>query len=240
MHNLTQRQIDILRTLIEEYIDTAEPVGSSNLEKKHNLGVSPATIRNEMAELVQAGYLKQPHTSAGRIPTSKGLKLYIKDLMKPEEISVAEEVILKEKIWDVRHQIYDLMRVATRALSEQTQTLSLATDGQNIYYAGTGHILSMPEFYDIDVTRNLLMLLDEFDYWDKFFSKIGGEEPIHVILGSDLSEANESPYSFVFANIKFNKGKGYIGVIGPKRLPYRKIVPTVTCCAKMLEEVSVW
>ena len=71
MEELTSRQISLLKTIIEEYMETAEPVGSQKIEKKYGLGVSPATIRNEMAKLTESGYLRQPHASAGRIPTSE-------------------------------------------------------------------------------------------------------------------------------------------------------------------------
>ncbi len=100
MYDLTTRQIDILKNIVREYIDTAEAVGSETLEKKYDLGVSPATIRNEMAEMIKLGYLSKPHSSAGRIPTSKAIKLYINELMKEREMSVADEVATKEKIWD--------------------------------------------------------------------------------------------------------------------------------------------
>src|ERR1700704_3591954 len=102
MYDLTQRQIEILKQIVKEYIDTANPIGSETLEKKYDLGVSPATIRNEMTEMVRKGYLSKPHTSAGRIPTSKALKLYVNELMKEKDMSVAEEVEAKEKVWDVR------------------------------------------------------------------------------------------------------------------------------------------
>src|SRR5438309_11217045 len=100
MHDLTQRQIDILKSLIEEYITTADPVGSETLEKKYSLSASPATIRNEMVRLTELGYLKKPHTSAGRIPTPQGMKFYVTQLMREKELSVAEEVAVKEKVWD--------------------------------------------------------------------------------------------------------------------------------------------
>src|SRR5438477_10249314 len=104
MHDLTQRQISILKSLIEEYIETAEAVGSETLEKKHNLSASPATIRNEMVRLTELGYLKKPHISAGRIPTPKGMKFYVNQLMKEKELTVAEEVAMKEKMWDHRER----------------------------------------------------------------------------------------------------------------------------------------
>src|SRR5690606_13680532 len=99
---LSPRQIQILKIVVEEYIHTAQPVGSEMLDRKYNLGVSPATIRNEMVQLVAMGYLKQPHISAGRVPTPQGLKYYVTQLMKEEDLSVAEEVSVKERMWDAR------------------------------------------------------------------------------------------------------------------------------------------
>ena len=87
--DLTDRQKALLKAIIEEYIEDAEPVGSEVIERKYNLGVSPATIRNEMVVLTKEGYLKQPHTSAGRIPTSMGFRLFIQELMKEKQLPVA-------------------------------------------------------------------------------------------------------------------------------------------------------
>src|SRR5260221_13522235 len=90
--DLSPRQIQILKAIIEEYIATAEPVGSETLDKKHNLGVSPATIRNEMVRLTDMKLLAQPHTSAGRSPTPTAMRYYVEQLMKPRDMSVTEEV----------------------------------------------------------------------------------------------------------------------------------------------------
>ena len=106
---LSARQTQILKALIDEYIETAEPVGSEALDKKYNLGVSPATIRNEMSALTKAGYLKQPHTSAGRIPTAVAMKFYIDQLMEEKQMSLAEEVKAKEEVWDVRDDFDQLL-----------------------------------------------------------------------------------------------------------------------------------
>src|SRR3989338_4061132 len=126
MYDLTTRQIDILKNIIREYIDSAEPVGSETLEKKYDLGVSPATIRNEMAEMTKIGYLSKPHSYAGRIPTSKAIKFYINELMKEKEMSVAEEVEAKEKIWDLREGRERFLREATHELAQKTHSLAVA------------------------------------------------------------------------------------------------------------------
>lgn len=238
MHDLTQRQTDILKALVEEYIETAEPVGSSKLEKKYDLGISPATIRNEMASLDEKEYLRQPYTSAGRAPTSKALKLYIQELMKPDELSVAEEVALKEKVWDSRHEMGKLLHDTTRMLAQSTQMLSLALADDNLYYAGTGYILDMPEFYDIDITRNLLMMLDEVSSWQNLIGKISHGDPLSIVLGPELREQMYNPYAFIFAKTKMGNREAIIGVVGPKRVAYRQVVPKVSYCARLLEEIA--
>src|SRR5258706_5780698 len=171
MHDLTQRQIQILKTLIEEYIESAEAVGSETLEKKHNLSASPATIRNEMVRLTELGYLKKPHVSAGRIPTPIGMRFYVKQLMKEKELSTAEEVSLKEKVWDFRETERDFLKEITRALAARTGALAITTTNEGeIYCAGYANILDMPEFFDIDLTKNLLEVVDEAEYLRSIFS----------------------------------------------------------------------
>lgn len=240
MYDLTQRQIEILKQIVKEYIDTANPVGSETLEKKYDVGVSPATIRNEMAAMVKKGYLAKPHTSAGRVPTSKAMKLYVNELMKEKDLSVAEEVEAKEKIWDVRERESEFMRTATQRLAEKTGTLAVAkNDDGNFFCAGYSHILEMPEFYDIDVTKNLLSLLDNQDYFDTVFGRI--HEKFAVILGDDLELELFKPYSFVFSKYHTKSNHdGAIGVIGPARLRYENIVPLVRYYGSLIEDVATW
>src|SRR3989339_2131103 len=125
MEDLTQRQVDILKTIIKEYTETGGPVGSEILEKKYKLGVSPATIRNEMVELAKKGYLKKTHFSSGRVPSAKGFRFYIKHLMKQKELSTTDEVSYKNSIWDERKETHRLLSQATKVLSQRTGLLSV-------------------------------------------------------------------------------------------------------------------
>ncbi|MCL4390022.1 MAG: hypothetical protein M1484_01780 [Patescibacteria group bacterium] len=240
MDELTNRQIKILKNVVEEYIETAKPVGSDTLDKKFNLGVSPATLRNEMAELTRLGYLSQPHTSAGRSPTPKGLKYYVTKLMQPKNMSVTDEVKIKEKVWDHRSEFEKTLRDATRELAQATKSLALSTnDTGDVYYAGTANILSMPEFFDIDLTRNVLALLDNFAFLNKIFERATGEGDIYVMLGDDLGYDYLSPCGLVFT--RFGRGKkhqGTIGVMGPYRLNYPSLIPTVQYFGSLLEELE--
>jgi heat-inducible transcriptional repressor len=237
---LTQRQLQILKTIIDEYIETAEPVGSDTLDKKYNLGISPATIRNEMVKLTTAGFLKQPHTSAGRTPTSVALKLYVDKLMQTKELSLTDEVKVKQKIWDYRSKMDKVLREATRTLAQQTKTMSLAaTDEGDMYTGGVGNILEMPEFYDIDITKHLLATLDEYDYWWDIFSRLGfDKDDLMVLLGDDLGRQFLDQCGGVFVSFSSPSHKGAIGVIGPNRLDYPRIVPTVRYIGNLIGEIA--
>src|SRR3989339_388620 len=150
MNALTSRQTQILKALIDEYIETAEPVGSSQLEKKYNLGVSPATIRNEMNLLTKSGFLKQPHTSAGRIPTSGAMKFYVDQLMEEKQMSLADEVKAKEEVWDDRGNLDRFLNEMTHSLAERTGGMAIAaTEDGNVWQAGHANIFLYPEFDDL-------------------------------------------------------------------------------------------
>lgn len=236
MHNLTQRQVEILRSIIEEYIETADPVGSETIEKKHNLSASPATIRNEMVKLSEYGYLKKPHSSAGRIPTANGMKFYVRELMKEKELSTVEEVALKEKVWDYRERMQRFLKEATRSLAEKTNTLAIATtDDGDIYCSGYANILEMPEFFDIDVTKTLLEALDEYDSFESIFAKTHDDDGIHVLIEDELGSSFRGPYGFIFTEYATPLHvQGRIGVLGPARLRYTSIIPTVRYFADLI------
>ena len=240
MDDLTQRQQVILKHIIDEYIESAEPVGSSTLEKKYSLGVSPATIRNEMAELTDKGYLKQPHTSAGRIPTSTGLKLYVNHLMKMKDLSVTDEVGIKAKVWDFRDNFQKALRESTRQLAVRTRELAIATDNSgNIFYSGTANILDMPEFFDIDLTKTVLTLIDQFDYLNELFARAEETPGIHILLGKDLGNTYLEPLGLIFTSFGAGKARqGTIGVIGPSRCNYPMIIPTVQYFGDLIDQMA--
>lgn len=240
MIELTERQTKILKAVIEEFIETALPVGSDTIERKYNLRISPATIRNEMAKLTKAGFLKQVHTSSGRTPTPMGLKFYINNLMKPEAPSLTEEVAVKEKVWDYRNEFEKLLREATRELALRSKMLSLATSDQgDIFSSGAGNILEAPEFYDIDLTKTILSYLDRFDFWFNLIQKaIDSEEPIHILLGEELGLEMFEPCGFIYSHYKAGPRFGAIGVVGPARVKYSRIIPLVEYFGELIGEVS--
>jgi heat-inducible transcriptional repressor len=238
MADLTPRQLKILKTIIEENIHTGEPVGSEMLDKKYNLGVSPATIRNEMAFLEKEGYLKKPHTSAGRLPTNRALKIYIKQLMEEKQLSVTDEVAVKEKIWGSRHELNKLLTQATKALASKTASLAITTtDKGDIYHAGYSNVLDLPEFFDIDVTKTVLSMIEDFEAIDRIFSRAVDEEPIHILLGEELGSDFLSPCGLIFTDFNSSDIKGRIGVLGPSRFDYPYVIPTVRYFGKLINDI---
>ncbi len=238
MVSLTDRQIQLLKAIIEEYIETAEPVGSERLDKKYGLGVSPATIRNEMVRLTESGFLKQPYTSAGRIPTSMALKFYVNNLMKQKDLSVSEEVGVKQRIWDYRQEVDRLLREITKVLADKTHALALTTtNAGDIYYAGAANILEMPEFFDIDMTRNLLLSLDEFDFWWNLLGKTIDDRPYYVLLEEELGRSMLYHCGLIYTHVRTPRIELGLGIIGPSRLAFSQVIPFVTYCGSLLTEV---
>ena len=126
---LDDRKKKILQAIVEEYIEKAEPVSSGSLVKE--LNCSSATIRNEMAELEQAGYLDKPHTSAGRIPSQQGYRYYIDELLTEDKLTKREIEYIKSKLETKVNELEDLTKIATTTLSELTHYTTIAV-GPNV------------------------------------------------------------------------------------------------------------
>jgi len=236
---LTARQTKLLKCLIDEYLHTAEPVGSEALDKKYNLEVSPATIRNEMVDLTRKGYLRQPHTSAGRIPTPKAMKFYIDQLMEERQLSVSEEVKAKEDISRVKNDIGRLMDEATRTLAETTKSLAVGTvDDFGTWQAGFSNIFHQPEYVDdYDMIMNLISLLDETRrIHELFFERMTGLSPIEVIFGEDLGWSGLNYISVVGTRFKLGSRECALGVLGSERLEYPRIIPTLRYFRGLMQE----
>lgn len=123
---LDDRKKRILQAIVDEYVNTAEPVSSGSISKKKGLEYSSATIRNEMSELEKGGYLEKTHTSSGRIPSVKGYRLYVDELLKEDNISMEEITYIRDKLQIKASQIEDLIKIATNTLSEVTHYTTVA------------------------------------------------------------------------------------------------------------------
>lgn len=230
---MTERQEAILLSIVEQYAEVASPVGSSLLAKLFD--VSSATIRAEMAELERLGYIKQPHTSAGRIPTDHGYRYYVNHLS--EQVPTREER-RGEKAIATRIQHGGLpertIRNAVDTLVELTHNLGLATIGDQLYMSGLSNLFGQPEFMHPGQVQEVARLLDNLEPWlreaapnDPLSVYIGRENPIGRGAGCSLIISRfRSPYS----------DRSYIGVLGPTRQSYREVTALVARAGRALEE----
>lgn len=238
MIDLTARQIQILRAIIEEFITTAEPVGSDTIDRKFSIGVSPATIRNEMVYLTRQGYLNKSHSSAGRIPTPVALKLYVNELMKEKELSVADEVSAKEKIWNSRDHLDELLQETARVLAEKSHALGMAmSPRRRVFHAGYANLLQMPEFYDINVMRNVLTLIEEVPLVEEIFTYGTSENPVQVVFGQELGNRNLEPVGVIYMSVRTGDRVCHVGVLGSNRFDYQYVIPMMKYFRGLIEEL---
>ncbi len=153
---LTERRQNILRLIIEDYVASAEPVGSRALVRKNALGLSPATIRNEMADLEILGYLEQPHTSAGRVPSAKGYRLYVDSLLSPEQLSEKDVSLIEHWYQSKTQRLDDVFRLTAKILSRITRNLSFV-----LTQAHQERVFRYMKFLPLDEQRAILVLVTD-------------------------------------------------------------------------------
>lgn len=236
--DLTPRQIQIIKAIVSEYTDTAEPVGSVTLEHKYRLGVSPATLRNEMVALTNKGYLAKPHASAGRLPTPTAIKFYVNEIIEEQKLSVAEEVAVREKVWESRENIDSLLREAVKALSERTRSLSVISLEDDVYHHGYSYILDSQDLCDISITRHLLSLLDHHSKLIEVFARSQEHDPIHLLIGSELGSEILNPVSCIYADIHIGDKRGSLGIFGSSRQTYQHNIPLVRYVANLVNQFA--
>ncbi|MCR4398192.1 MAG: heat-inducible transcriptional repressor HrcA [Firmicutes bacterium] len=156
---LDDRKVRVLRAIVEDYVLTAEPVGSRTIARKYNLGVSPATIRNEMADLEEMGYLEQPHTSAGRIPSDLGYRYYVDRLMPEQTLSAEVVESIHQALEQKTREIQDLIQYAVRVLSDATNYLALVL-GPQLSAARFHRMSALP----LDAGSALLILVTDVGF----------------------------------------------------------------------------
>lgn len=234
---LTERQQGILNSIIEEYAETASPVGSITLAKL--FGVSPATIRAEMARLEDYGLITQPHTSAGRIPTDAGYRFYVNSLESSAEASAEPIVDRSAHALEVRVSSQSradaAIRGAVDSLVELTGNLGLATIGGQIYFAGISQLFNQPEFMDTARVQSVAKLLDNLEPW---LREAAPGEPLNIFIGEENPIGKTSEVSLIISKFRSPfSDRSYIGVLGPTRQNYSRVMSLVRYAGNTLEEI---
>ncbi|HEX7400790.1 MAG TPA: heat-inducible transcriptional repressor HrcA [candidate division Zixibacteria bacterium] len=336
--NLSEREKLILQSLIDYYVTTAEPVGSRAVAQKFSLGISPATIRNTMQDLEEMGLVTQPHTSAGRIPTDKGYRVYVDSVMGREALSSLEEDQIRREIHPDYAAVEDILEQTSRVLAAVSRQLGITisprfdkgiltridlipvedkkilvvlavkhglvrtvlleaesnlnteqvektanvlnerlcgltlgeikdsmdlrlkeatsadprlikifldsaenllnfTETEEMHLGGTTNILDQPEFKDREKLKGFIQVLEEKKLLSELISSQGIKEGITITIGNEIERGEIQSCSLVTSPYRAGKVKGTIGIIGPTRMKYSKLVSLVEYTAKRLSEV---
>jgi len=331
---LTDREEAILAAVIDQHVQAAEPVGSRVIAQRYSLGLSPATIRNTMQDLEERGLLRQPHTSAGRVPTDLGYRYYVDRLLHPVPLTRSETAKIQKEVGHDPAALGDILAQTSRVLARVTnqlgvsiaptfdkgvlthidlaqvasnrvlviiavksglaRTLLLEVDtqidpaqldetrailnerlagltlgeiritaaerlrdtkgeprlikmfvessdrlttmqeGGNVHLGGATNIMAQPEFKDIANLSNLMHVIEDRTQLLEWFSSTNPEEGIVITIGKEFDAADLGQCSLVSSTYKVGRVKGTIGVLGPMRMPYSKLVSVVDYTARML------
>lgn len=231
------RQEKILSAIIEEYTQTAIPVGSQVLAEKYKFAVSPATIRNDMMALEKAGFLHQPHISSGRIPTDKGYRYFVEEVMKDKELSKDEQHKLQKEFLKLKAQNKRLTRTTAKLLSHLSGNLAVSgiIDKDEFSEFGIRELMEQPEFRELDDVCRLAEVLDFVDEKFDVLTKSIKEGETKIFIGNENPLNEIANCSMIVSPYKTKSGeKGILALIGPKRMKYAKNKSLIEYMKKML------
>lgn len=229
---LEPRKKELFSSLIAEHIRSAAPVGSRVLAEKTSFGKSSATIRNDLVELEEKGLVTHPHTSAGRIPTARGWKYYIEELMQAELPSKKAQETLSRIAKEKHTEVQDMLKSVARTLAELSENASIvAFSRHDVYYTGLSNIFAKPEFAELELVRSMSAVIDHLDeVVEKLFATIS--VGTHVLVG------RENPFGedcgAVVSKLKHNGEERVFGILGPVRMDYGQNHGLISYTAKLL------
>lgn len=339
--NLNEREKLILRSIVQQFILTASPVGSRNITKRFDIGVSAATVRNIMSDLEDSGYINHPHTSAGRVPTDKGYRYYVDSLMEVPTLNSTEKQIIEKSLETNLTETGEILKIASKLLSSITKqiacvtyptldtgiltkiqlvslssskllvvvsiksglvktiTLEFNTDidpdklpdiesilnerlngltfqeiretakerlvdvndfekpvlrlfidsvdkifqdiktDEKVLITGASNIIQQPEFEDPGKFQGVIELIEDKDIIIHIMDRKKSDDKKNVLItiGSEMDDEKFNEYSLITKEYKFGETSGTVGIIGPKRMEYSKVVAIVSYLGKMLSEV---
>jgi transcriptional regulator of heat shock response len=237
---MNKRQEEILAAIIEEYTNSAVPVGSKILVEKYGFDISPATIRNDMARLEEEGFLHQPHISAGRIPTDKGYRFFVEEIMGDEELSLSDQKKLQTELLKLKAQHQRLSRTTAKLLSGMSGNLAISSVEKDFSEFGIRELLEKPEFREVDEFCKVVEALDFIDEnVDMILAKMKTDET-KIFIGKDNPIKGINNCSMVVSPYTTKAGeRGVLAIIGPKRMKYAENKSLLDYVRKLLSVSSV-
>ncbi len=235
-----ERKDRVLGIVVNSYIKTVTPVSSSYIVDVHDLDLSPATIRNILAELEEDGLLTHPHTSAGRLPTQEGYRYYVDNLMN-------EIQLLEEEKFRIKHEYDQKMRDLEAALEKTSQLISemthytgiISVDGWDgkLFCRGTSYVVEYPDFQNVKTIRCILSALEEKENLLQVINR-NLEQKIKIYIGHELACSDIEGCSLAVSSYKAHSGPtGRIAVLGPTRMDYSRVVSTLNYLTTLISEI---
>ncbi len=243
--SVSDRQQFILQSLVDEYISSTRPVGSSALLHKGALDVSPATIRNDMQELEEQGYLYQPHTSAGRVPTNAGYRLYVdllQDQSKSRKQAVQHQGVdqLARNVKQFQERYHAFSQALTHAIAQKTAHVVIDiqdADQLEVAHSGFSYLLREPEFRDASKAS---MIADALDHFEEFAesvqlnSRVREAGEVSIVIGEENPIESLRECSMLAVQCELQHTQRMVLLIGPTRMNYRANVKTLEAIARLL------
>jgi len=232
---ITERQKEILNSIVGEYIKTAKPVSSQLIEKDYNLEVSTATIRNEMQKLTDSGFIYQPHTSAGRVPTDKGYRFFVDNFLEEKN---EEDNLEKEKWFSAESFENNLIMVQnfTKNLAFLSSNLAIGylCEEKILWKDGWERVLCEPEFKETKIISSFADLVGNFE---KEINNLGIDSEIKVYIGRENPFPKAGDFSLIISKCQFPKEECFLAIVGPKRMNYDKNINFLNSLMGFLERI---
>ncbi len=237
---LSDRRQRVLAALIEEDVARAIPVGSRTLTERYELGVSPATVRNELSMLEGEGYISQPHTSAGRIPTDFGYRTFVDNLI--ESGAIAEDSATQQAVEQLRQsakELDDLLEQTSTQLAQLTECLTIVAPHalRHPRRLGMSSLMRQPEFAYTESLLPVMQVLEDETVLLQILdatAEAGGTPRVRI--GSENEAEELSGVSLVASRFGHGESEGIVAVIGPTRMDYSKVLQAVRIASKTLSE----
>ena len=223
--------------MIGRYIKTVSPVGSQYITEEHDLDVSPATVRNILADLEEEGYLTHPHTSAGRMPTQQGYRYYVDHLMNEIQLLEEEKRRISQEYKRHARQLEDLMEKTSQVISDLTHYTSIVSlddgDDYKIICKGTSYVVGYPDSTDILKIQAILRILEEKERLMELINRTL-EKKIEIYIGHEMALKDMESCSLAISHFEKDGMKGRIAVLGPTRMQYDRVVSTLEYISQIL------
>ena len=240
--DLTERQKEILIAVIKEFMEQASEVGSLALLEKYDLGVSSATIRNEMVKLMGFGLLEKSHISSGRLPTDQALRLYVSKFIDDNGLSPLVSVGIRQEIFRERFSKDTVIKSILRIMSKETSTLSFMVLNEGVRSYGLSNLLKYEEFTeDMERIRTIVNILEDDTFLRDLVEQYSSSG-VSLLIGQESGIDNLGNCALAFVNVPFwDQEKTYVGVIGTKRMEYSKVLSALReVKSALVKSMSGW